>query len=219
MNHKETEDYYRARAGEYEQIYYREVPKRRREIDDEVERVAKLVKGKSVLDLACGTGYWTQVISRTAKRVTAIDVSGEMLAEAKKKSYVAPVEFIEADMFSHTFENKPFDIITVGFWFSHQPKQEYESYFKMLLSLLKKNGLIWLIDNNPPAEGANFESAGTDTHGNNFKRRFLESGAQFVILKNYFSRQDLYDIFRPRFDLKSIVYGTYYWSVVVGRKS
>src|SRR5512143_3672924 len=121
MNHKETEDYYRARASEYEQIYYREVPKRRREIDEEVERVAKLVKGKSVHDLACGTGYWTQVISRTAKRVTAIDVSGEMLAEAKKKSYVAPVEFVEADMFTYTFEKKPFDIITVGFWFSHQP--------------------------------------------------------------------------------------------------
>lgn len=218
MKHKETEEYYRARAAEYEQIYYRKVPERRQEIEDEVKRVEKLVTRKTVLDLACGTGYWTQVISRTAKQVTAIDISGEMLAEAKRKAYVAPVEFIEGDMFAYAFPKRAFEVITVGFWFSHQPKQKYEPFFKLLLTLLKKDGLIWMIDNNPPAEGANFESAGSDQHGNNYKRRFLESGAQFVILKNYFSRQDLYDIFRPRFDLKEIEFKTYYWSVVVGRK-
>ncbi len=46
MNDKETADYYRIRAGEYEKIYYREIPERRKEIDDEADRLRKLVEGK-----------------------------------------------------------------------------------------------------------------------------------------------------------------------------
>ena len=98
MNDSELMRYYRARAPEYEQAYYRDVPERRRELREEAERLAHLVTGRSALDLACGTGYWAEVMARTAAGITAVDVSAEMLREARKKRYASPVQFVQADL-------------------------------------------------------------------------------------------------------------------------
>jgi ubiquinone/menaquinone biosynthesis C-methylase UbiE len=213
MQDKETQDYYRERAESYEEIYYREQPDRRKEIDDEVVRLRELVTGKSVLELACGTGYWTKVMSETARSIIASDLSEEMLAVAKAKPLVCPVEFISADMFAHPWPKAAFDIVAVGFWFSHQPKQEYAQFFELVTKPLKPGGMIWLIDNNPPAEGTQHEHVGHDEHGNNFKKRYLKSGRHFTILKNYFAEQELSDLFSSRFDIRRLTYGVYYWMV------
>ncbi len=216
MKH-DTVNYYRARAAEYEQIYYREVPERRQELADEVVRVRELASGKNVLELACGTGYWTQVMSETARQIAAIDISAEMLAEAQKKPLACPVDFIEGDMFSHKWPAHAFDLIAIGFWFSHQPRQEYQKLFDLLDLCLAQNGLVWMIDNNPPAEGATQHSAGADEFGNNYKLRFLENGERYVILKNYFSEEELVSLFSPRFRIVQMIYRTYYWSVQLAR--
>jgi ubiquinone/menaquinone biosynthesis C-methylase UbiE len=209
------EEYYRARAPEYEQIYYRDNPVRRAEIDAEARRLAELVSGKTVLELACGTGYWTRVISQTAARITASDIAPEALVEGRKKQYGCDVTFVEADMFAHDFGEACYDLVALGFWFSHHPRQEYDRLFDLLARPLKKDGQIWMIDNNPPAEGSAEMSCHVDEFGNNYKHRFLSDGRPFVILKNYFSRNDLEEILGRRFDLRSLVYGQYYWSVVL----
>jgi len=211
---RNLEEYYRARAGEYEQIYYRDMPERRREIDDEAERLKTLVNGRAVLELACGTGYWTHVMATTAREITALDLSGEMLTEARKKEYDTPVRFLKADMFSYDAD-RLYDIVAVGFWFSHHPRQAYEDYFDVLRRFLASKGAIWMIDNNPPAEGHDLDSVCTDEHGNNFKRRYLDDGTEFVILKNYFSEEDLRAIFEKRFAIESLIHKTYYWSAVL----
>ena len=209
------EEYYRARAGEYEQIYYRDDPQRRAELAAEAERLATLASGKKVLELACGTGYWTQVMGRTARHITASDISPEVIAEARKKEYCCPVSFVEADMLKHDFGVDEYDLVALGFWFSHQPRQEYDRLFDVLLRPSKKGGLIWMIDNNPPTEAAAETSQGRDTFGNNYRRRLLTDGRSFLILKNYFSRNELQDILRPRFEVRSLVYDRHYWSVVL----
>ncbi|MEW6050754.1 MAG: class I SAM-dependent methyltransferase [Candidatus Zixiibacteriota bacterium] len=216
MKH-DTVNYYRARAAEYEQIYYREVPERRQELADEVIRLRSLASGKTVLELACGTGYWTQVLSETARQVTAIDISPEMLSEAKKKPLGCPVEFVQGDMFSRQWPDHAFDLIAVGFWFSHQPRQEYDKLFDLYAHCVTDNGLIWMIDNNPPAEGSGHQTIGTDEFGNNYKQRFLDNGERYVILKNYFSEQDLLSLFSRRFRIIRMIYKTYYWSVQLAR--
>ncbi|MBI5266147.1 MAG: class I SAM-dependent methyltransferase [candidate division Zixibacteria bacterium] len=216
MPDKETQDYYRQRAETYEEIYYRDQPDRRKEIDDEVVRLRELVTGKSVLELACGTGYWTKIMSETANAITASDLSDEMLAIARHKPLVAPVTFQQADMFGHSWPQGAFDMVAVGFWFSHQPRQEYERFFDLIATPLAKGGAIWLIDNNPPAEGPEHEHIRIDEFGNNFKRRHLKDGRTFTILKNYFSEQELRDLFSPRFTIRRLTYGVYYWSVELG---
>ena len=219
MIDKNLISYYKARADEYEQIYYRDIPLRRKEIDIEAERLRKLVTGKEVLEIACGTGYWTKIISETASSLIATDISKEMINEAKKKSYVTEPSFVHTDLYHLPFDKKVFDMVVLGFWFSHHPRQQYSQLCDLLCYSLKNDGLIWMIDNNPPAEGANIESVRKDEHGNNFKRRYLENGREFIILKNYFEKEELKDIFSVFFDVTSINYNTYYWSVVLERKS
>ncbi len=219
MADRELIDYYRARAVEYEQIYYRHVPERRREIDEQAEDLRELVKGRDILDLACGTGYWTQVISQTAAFIIAADISVEMLREARQKTYDAPTAFVMADLYSLPFRAASFDVVTLGFWFSHQPKQEYDLFFRQLAQPVKDGGLIWMIDNNPPAEGSRMDSVRTDVYGNNYKRRHLQSGKEYIVLKNYFSEDQLREIFAPHFTIRRLVYKMYYWSVLLSAVS
>ncbi|UCD64928.1 MAG: class I SAM-dependent methyltransferase [Candidatus Zixiibacteriota bacterium] len=211
-------DYYRQRAPEYEQIYYRDIPQKRKELAEEAARLESLAAGGTVLELACGTGYWTEVISRSAKLIVASDISSEMIEEARKKDYRCPVHFVRTDLYRAAFAAGSFDLLTMGFWFSHEPKQNYAEFHQLVAGLVKPDGLIWMIDNNPPAEGPRMESVGTDSHGNNYKKRYLDSGKEFVILKNYFGPEELRGIFEPRFAVRKLIFNECYWSVVLGPK-
>ncbi|MFZ5979845.1 MAG: class I SAM-dependent methyltransferase [Candidatus Zixiibacteriota bacterium] len=215
MNDARTVTYYRERAAEYEQIYYRHQPDRRREIDDEADRLKSYAAGRDVLELACGTGYWSRIMAQTARRITAVDIWQEMLNEARKKQYRSPVDFVRGDMDRLPVKAHAFDFIAVGFWFSHQPRQLYNRFYENLKQPLRPGGKVWMIDNNPPAEGRFKESDHIDEHGNNYKKRFLNDGREYVILKNYFEKDELKTVFEPVFHLEKIVYERFYWSVLL----
>ena len=218
MNHNDLEllKYYRARASEYEQIYYRDVPQRQMELAADAERLQQLVQGCAVLDLACGTGYWLEKMAHTASRITAVDVSSEMIQQARQKEFACPVDFVRADMNDLPFGSTDlFDCITLGFWFSHHSRRHYSDLFDVLLTYLKENGSIWMIDNNPPAEGLTQNSVGTDEHGNNLIKRKLDSGREFTIIKNYFDAAQLRSIFEGRFHVEQLIRGVCYWSTVL----
>ncbi len=215
---KSIVDYYRARAPEYEQIYYRDVPERRKEIDDECVKVKAIAKDKTVLDLACGTGYWSRVASETAKEIVASDIAPEMIIQAKTKKYNCRVEFVMSDLYHLPFKPNSFDLTFLGFWLSHEPKQNYSVLFDSITVPLKPDGQIWMIDNNPPAEGSHVDSTGADEYGNNLKVRRLDNGNEYVILKNYFSKEELERILSERFRLIDFVFKKYYWSALLEAK-
>ena len=58
-----------------------------------------------------------------------------------------------------------------------------------------------------------------DEFGNNYKQRQLDDGTEFVILKNYFSENELRDLFSPHFKIESLIHNRYYWSVLLRLKS
>jgi len=215
MRDNKLENYYCNRAPEYEQIYYRDNPERRQEIDDEVIFLKELCTGKDVLDIACGTGYWTERISETAASIVASDISTEMIRQAQQKQYHCPVQFIRSNINQLPFALSSFDIVVLGFWFSHHPRQDYDNLFKCISRPLKPDCPIWMIENNPPAEGSVNNSHHIDIHGNNFKKRFLDNREEFVILKNYFKKDELTEIFSPYFKIERLIYKTYYWSVLL----
>jgi ubiquinone/menaquinone biosynthesis C-methylase UbiE len=213
MSDDQTRDYYRRRAAEYEQIYYRDDEARRRELRAIASRLEVLGKDRTVLELACGTGYWTVVLSRTAQRVTAVDLSPEMLIEARRKDYGCPVDFVQGDLYELPFSPGQADLLALGFWFSHEPRENLASFLDYLKTLVDSEGTIWMVDNNPPAEGPISHHVRYDEHGNNYKRRFLDDGTEFVILKNYFEEAELRGILEPVFVIDRLDYGTHYWSV------
>src|SRR5438067_7957309 len=77
------ERYYSKRAAEYEQIY--EKPERQHELEWLRRRIPALLRDTTVLEVACGTGYWTQFIARTARKVYACDISDAVLGIAREK--------------------------------------------------------------------------------------------------------------------------------------
>ena len=214
-NDSELLKYYRNRAPEYEQIYYRDAPQRQAELAAEGDRLQQLTTGKTVLDLACGTGYWLQRMSQTAAGIVAADISPEMIREARRKSYGCPVDFVRADLNQVPLAGRGFDVVALGFWFSHHPLQDYDRLFDIIEELSAPHGVIWMIDNNPPAEGLSHNSVGTDAHGNNLIKRRLDSGPEYLIIKNYFDEPQLRTVFAERFRIERLTYGVCYWSVVV----
>jgi SAM-dependent methyltransferase len=95
---RELAAYYARRAPEYERIYER--PERRADLVALGARVRSLVAGADVLEVACGTGYWTERFAAAARSVLATDVGGEVLEIARRKTYPpGRVSFAVADAF------------------------------------------------------------------------------------------------------------------------
>jgi ubiquinone/menaquinone biosynthesis C-methylase UbiE len=75
-------DYYRRRAGEHDVTAYGDVVAARARI---ARLVAEMRPAGSVLEIACGTGLWTQALAGWADTVTAIDAAPEMVAIARDR--------------------------------------------------------------------------------------------------------------------------------------
>src|SRR5258707_744442 len=76
-------EYYARRGRQYERVYHK--PERQEDLRTLRHAVAPFLKGKHVLELACGTGYWTELISESALSVTGVDINEEVLAAARAK--------------------------------------------------------------------------------------------------------------------------------------
>src|SRR4051812_5278231 len=81
----ELADYYRDRAAEYDAVY--DKPERQQDLATLKELLPPLVAGKRVLEIAAGTGYWTQVLAGSAQSILATDLNDETLAIARSRSY------------------------------------------------------------------------------------------------------------------------------------
>lgn len=78
--------YYRERAKEYEQIYEWRDPNRKKEQDNLVEEVKESLRGKRVLDIGCGSGYWTKIYSEVAEHIVSIDINQSVLETLRVKN-------------------------------------------------------------------------------------------------------------------------------------
>ncbi len=123
--------YYRARAGEYDEWFYRlNRYDRGAEINqmwfDEAEIIRKalhfLGHMGEVLELASGTGIWTQELAKMADHVTAIDASEEVLAINRSKLNAPNVTYQQADLFAWN-PDKQYDLVFFSFWLSHVPPE------------------------------------------------------------------------------------------------
>jgi len=94
-------DYYSLRAQKYEEIYKRDDPVRQDELASLAEAIREAFFDRRVLEVACGTGYWSAVLSSVANHVVAVDASTEMLSIARKKRLPPDkVEFCLGDAYA-----------------------------------------------------------------------------------------------------------------------
>ena len=91
--------YYAQRAHQYEQIY--EKPERQPDLSRLRASLRDALTGHHILEIACGTGYWTAALAPIAAAITATDASPEVLALARGKQYPpGRVQFEVADAYS-----------------------------------------------------------------------------------------------------------------------
>jgi ubiquinone/menaquinone biosynthesis C-methylase UbiE len=186
-------EYYDKRANEFDRIY--QIPERQKDIAALKELVKKTLAGHDVLELACGTGYWTEVISQTAKSITAIDINAAPLELARRRNYGCPVLFREGDAFAMQLElDEKFTAAFASGWWSHIPKPELKPFLIKLHRLLQPGALVVFCDNSfaPGAGGpASTPISRRDTEGNTWQQRKVSSGESFEIIKNFPTKKEV----------------------------
>ena len=185
----EQVDYYRRRADEYDATAYGDVEAAR-------ERIARLVaqmrpRGR-VLEIACGTGLWTQALAGAADTLLAIDAAPEAIAIARERVGPADnVEFEVADVFSWTTRDR-FDAVFFSAWLSHVPADRFKDFWLLLRSLLAEDGRVLFIDEHIDERGKEAYVAGADE----IVERRLGDGSTYRVVKNFVDPQALQDRLR-----------------------
>ena len=98
-NAKRYDRFMRKDAAAYRQMY---------------ELIRPVVKSKTVLELATGTGLIAKHIVSAAKHIEATDASAEMIAEAKRDNCSAKLYFSVQDMFCLPYAPHSFDVVIVS---------------------------------------------------------------------------------------------------------
>jgi SAM-dependent methyltransferase len=174
-------EYYAQRAASYEAIYQK--PERQADLAQLQEWVGDALSGHKVLEIACGTGYWTERYAALADTVFATDYNDAMLEIARSKSYGdAHIEFAPADAFAVPAGD--YTACFAGFLWSHIKREEQTRLLNSLISRTAKNCQLILIDNNY-VEGSSTPVARTDAEGNTYQIRTQEDGSRVEIIKNF----------------------------------
>jgi 2-polyprenyl-3-methyl-5-hydroxy-6-metoxy-1,4-benzoquinol methylase len=170
-------DYYRRRAREYDATAYGDVAAARARI---ARLVAEMRPTGRVLEVACGTGLWTEALAGWADTVTAIDAAPEAVAIARGRVRSASVSFEVADVFSWDPGTR-FDGIFFSAWLSHVPASRLGQFWQLLGRLLTGNGRVLFIDEHVDERGKEAYVAGRDE----IVERRLNDGTPFRVIKNF----------------------------------
>lgn len=189
--------YYRARAAEYDEWFYRKGRFSHGEAENKIwfdeatevrDILHSLPKQKHILELAPGTGIWTQELIKIGEKITALDASPEMIAINKAKVQSDKVSYIQTDLFKWQPEQE-YDMIFFGFWLSHVPPEMLDSFLQTVKRALKSNGYFFMVDSQKKKT-----STATDhilPEDGTTMQRSLNDGRNFQIIKIYYQTDEL----------------------------
>lgn len=151
---EEQKAYYRSRAGEYDEWFLRQGrywrgPEHKRQWDAEVDEVRAALErfrpAGSVLELAAGTGWWTEQLLRWADWVTAVDASPETVEVSRRRVGEGRVRYVLADIFRWRPDAR-YDVVFFGFWLSHVPPDRFEAFWDTVRAALAPEGRVFFVD-------------------------------------------------------------------------
>jgi demethylmenaquinone methyltransferase/2-methoxy-6-polyprenyl-1,4-benzoquinol methylase len=140
--------------------------------------------GRKVLELACGTGYWTEVIAAKADQVVALDANEEVLEVARsKKIKNTKVSFSIGDAYAPA-AHPECNGLYAGFWWSHVPLARLDAFIQSATRSVAPGSLLGFLDNRY-VEGSSTPLSRTDAEGNTYQQRKLDDGSSHEVLKNF----------------------------------
>lgn len=190
--------YYRARAPEYDDWFFRRGEydhgadwnrRWRREVDALRRALDAAQPSGRVLELACGTGLWTERLAPRAAALTCVDASPEVIALNRRRVAAEHVDYVCADLFRWRPPRR-YDFVFFGFWLSHVPAGAFIPFWSMVGQALAPGGRVFFVDSRrhpgPPAGG---RAAWAPQSSPSRSRRRVRDGREFEIVK-IFHRPD-----------------------------
>ena len=196
----EQRAFYRARAPEYDEWWqrrgrYDRGEESRREWDRQVATLENALAAfgvdGDVLELAGGTGWWTQRLARTAKRLTVVDASPDTLAINRERVARPDVEYVVADLFGWTPPRR-YDVVFFSFWLSHVPRPRFGAFWSLVRSCLAPDGRVFLIDNREdPTPERRIADPYVVERGTDVQLRRLSDGSRYRVVKVMYEPDEL----------------------------
>jgi SAM-dependent methyltransferase len=164
-----------------------------REIVTELEACAR---DRSVLEVACGTGYWTRFAAPCSSHLVAADFSAEMLGVAIAQA-IAGARFCRADAYG--LESLGADRFDFGFamhWVSHIPLSRWDEFFRGFHARLKPRAKVMLADDIRRPDDTDPYYSKLETR-DSYEIRRLPNGETYEIVKTYFTPDELRALLQP----------------------
>jgi demethylmenaquinone methyltransferase/2-methoxy-6-polyprenyl-1,4-benzoquinol methylase len=202
-------EYYSLRAAEYDGVYRK--PERQENLAELHALLRRALAAHDVLEIACGTGYWTLSIAPAVRSVLATDASPEMLKFARSRSYPpGRVRFALADAQALVDLGATFTAGFAGFWWSHVPRKDLAGFLSSFHRCLGPAAKVVFIDNRY-VKGSSTPISFIDGEGNTYQDRTLEDERRFRILNDFPSEEDLRTALVGKADDLEIALLKYYW--------
>jgi ubiquinone/menaquinone biosynthesis C-methylase UbiE len=210
---EELRRYYDEQANVYDDMYMRHDPVWRRELETVTDVMVKALSGCMVLEVACGTGFWSEIVAKVARHVVAFDISEEMLTVARKRKVrSANVEYRRGDAYALAEVSGEFNAGLANFWFSHVPKARIDEFLYGFHKKLGKTAVVFMADNVyvPGIGGQLITKVGIE---DTFKLRRASDGAEYEVLKNYYDTDALRRVLSSKTSELKVHESKYFWWV------
>jgi demethylmenaquinone methyltransferase/2-methoxy-6-polyprenyl-1,4-benzoquinol methylase len=146
--------------------------------------------GRDVLEIACGTGWWTPHGAREARSWLATDVNAQMLDLARTKPLPPCVSLAQVDAYTlEGLHGQRFSGAFAGCWWSHVALAQLSPWLARLHARLEHGACVVFLDNAYVA-GSSTPLSRRDADGNTYQQRPLDDGTVHEVLKNFPSREE-----------------------------
>jgi SAM-dependent methyltransferase len=204
------EDYYRRRATEYDGFY--RVLDRQHDLFQLRTWLMEQVRGLTVLEIAAGTGHWTEVAAASAKALTATDLVPEMMAVSMGRCRSSHVTYAKADAYSLPNFCSTFQAGMAHMWWSHVGLQSRGTFLAHFASRLEPHAKLLMIDQNY-VEGLCSPVSRLDPWGNQLTIRELRNGDTYEIIKNFPTPEELHESLNGICDEIEVIRYRHFWAV------
>jgi len=161
-----------------------------------IGQLRSMAQDQTVLEIACGPGYWTRFVAPVARETVATDYSVKMLNFARAQ-FLPNTRYIHDDAYRlRNVGGVKFDFGFAMHWVSHIPLTRWSQFFTAFHSHMKHGAIVLLADDiHRPNDNDPYYSK-LDTH-DSYERRQLPDGSAYEIVKTYFTPDQLRELLQP----------------------
>jgi demethylmenaquinone methyltransferase/2-methoxy-6-polyprenyl-1,4-benzoquinol methylase len=193
--------YYRARAAEYDEWWFRTGRYDRgealnaawhadvAEVEGTLARWLAATRPRTALELACGTGLFTRLLAPRVAHLDALDAAPEVIAINRARVAAANVRYALQDLFAWR-AGEPHDLVFMSFWLSHVPDDRFDAFWANVRDALADGGSAYVIDSGWDTTSTAADHVRPDREGGIAQRK-LNDGRTFRVVKIFHEPADL----------------------------